>query len=238
MTETSLSITDHAANLHLLSEPLIPDEILFDTDPARLLDLTQIYQDCVPPQGPVPSVVPPPAVLSRDGPLYASIEPTATGGHPLISTGLTVCPYRMTTYCDNDISSVDTYFGVQIHHPRFLVCVGAPESAWLLGRPPAEWLQVMDRRDALIAAVQLQRDAVLMASKLTVLNQYVVALHRMSTEVLQCEHFPSRAVDDAAPVPRILWASTQMAAMGIWHPCLALYRFILNLELLQCCIYV
>ena len=83
--------------------------------------------------------------------------------------------------------------------------MGAPESAQLLDRPPAEWLQVMDRRDALIAALQLQRDARLMASNLTVLNQYVIALHRMSTEVLQSvfgqEFFPSRAVDDAAPVP-------------------------------------
>ena len=157
-TLTSLSITDHAANLHLLSEPLIPlpDAILLDTDPARLPDLT--HQDFVPPQGPVSSVAPPPAVLAWEGPFHASIEPTATGNHPLISTGLTGCPYRMTTYRGNDIANVDTSFGVQIHHPQFLECVGAPETAQLLGRPPAEWLQIINRRDALIAAVQLQFD--------------------------------------------------------------------------------
>ena len=125
----------------------------------------------------------------------------------------------MTTYRESDLASVDTSFGVQIHHPRFLECVGAPESARLLGRPPAEWLQVMDRREALIAAVQLQWDAGLMASNLTVLNQYVVALHRMSTEALQCvfgqEYFRLQAVYDAAPVPRVLWASTQMAAIRL-----------------------
>ena len=66
----------------------------------------------------------------------------------------------MTAYRENDLASVDTSFGVQIHHPRCLECVGAPGSAWLLGCPPAEWLQVMDRRDALIAALQLQWDAV------------------------------------------------------------------------------
>ena len=90
----------------------------------------------------------------------------------------------MTTYREDDRASVDTSFGVQIHHPRFLECVGAPESARLLDRPPTEWLRAMDRQDTLIAAVQLQRDAGLMASNLTVLNQYVVGLHHMSTEVM------------------------------------------------------
>ena len=52
-----------------------PNVILLDTDPARLLDMTQTYQDCVPP----------PAVLSQEGPFDASIEPTATGRHPLIN---------------------------------------------------------------------------------------------------------------------------------------------------------
>ena len=60
-----------------------------------------------------------------------------------------------------------------------------------------------------------------MVSNLTVLNQYVVTLHRMSMEVMQCvfsqEYFPSRAVDDAAPVPHVHRASTQIAAMGLWR---------------------
>ena len=92
----------------------------------------------------------------------------------------------MTTYHEHDLASVDTHFSVHIHHPRFLECVGAPQSARLLGRPPVEWLQVMDRRDGLIAAVQLQWDTGLTASNRTVLNQYVVALHHMSMEVMQC----------------------------------------------------
>ena len=61
----------------------------------------------------------------------------------------------MTTYHEEDVAHVDTSFGVQLHHPRFLECIGAPESAWLLGRPPAEWLQVMDPNDVLVAAMQL-----------------------------------------------------------------------------------
>ena len=32
------------------------------------------------------------------------------------------------------------------------------------------------------------------------------------------EFFPSGAVNDAAPVPHVLRASTHMAAMGTWQP--------------------
>ena len=111
-----LSITDHVANLHLLSEPLmpLPDAILLETELARLLDLMQTYRYFVPPQGPVPSVAPPPAALSRKGLFDASIEPTAIDDNPLISTGLTGCAYRMTTYREKDPASVDTSFGVHM----------------------------------------------------------------------------------------------------------------------------
>ena len=61
-----------------------------------------------------------------------------------------------------------------------------------------------------------------------VLHQYAIALHRMSTEVLDTmfgqEFFPSGAVDDAALVPRILRASTQMDAMGLWRPPVGPFR--------------
>ena len=73
-----------------------------------------------------------------EGPFDASTEPAATSSHPLISAGLTGCPYCMTSYREEDIASID--FGVQAHHPRFLESVGAPESTRLLGRPPVEWL--------------------------------------------------------------------------------------------------
>ena len=62
----------------------------------------------------------------------------------------------MTSYREEDIASVN--FVVQVHHPWFLESVGALESARLLGRPPVEWLQVMDHRDTLYATLQLQRD--------------------------------------------------------------------------------
>ena len=120
------------------------------------------------------------------------------------------------------MADIDPTFGVQLHHPRFLECIGAPESARLLGRSPAKWVQVMKCQDVLVAALELQRDAGLMASNLSALNQHVTSLHRMSTEVMQFVFghgfFPSGAVDDAAPVPRVHRAATQMAAMGLWRP--------------------
>ena len=52
-----------------------------------------------------------------------------------------------------DLASVDTAFGVQIHHPQFVECVGAPESARLLdrcygppGRPPSGVATTKGRR--------------------------------------------------------------------------------------------
>ena len=199
------------AGLHLLSEPLIPlpDMVFLHADPTLLLDLAQSYNNCILTHEPVALVSPPSAFLSREGPLDASTEPAAISNHPLISAGLTGCPYRMTTYRKADLASVDTSFGVQIHHPRFLECIGAPESARLLGQPPAEWLSIMDSRDALRATFQLQREAGLMSSNLTVYTNMRPCLAR--------SYIPVGVVEEAAPVARVLRASTQMEVMGLWQ---------------------
>ena len=133
----------------------------------------------------------------------------------------------MTSYHEDDHSSVDFTFGVRmhVHQPRFLEWVGVPESTRLLSRPSAEWLQVMNRRDTLHAALQLQRDGSLMSSNLTVMHQYVIALHKMSTEVFHSmfgrEFFPSGAVNDAVRVPhvpRALGNSQLIRVVPIWIP--------------------
>ena len=58
----SLSISDDTADLQLMMPPFIPlpDMILVQTDPALLMQLTQAYQDFLPPQAPVPAFNPPP----------------------------------------------------------------------------------------------------------------------------------------------------------------------------------
>ena len=215
---TSLSITDYAADLALLSQPLIPLLEVMMLKPAPAEVWPNSYPGCQPSAAPALSVDP---VLSREGPFSAFSEPADTSDHPLISFGLTGCPYRVTTYREEDVVQMDTSFGMQLHHPRFLECISTPESARLLGCPPAEWLQVMDHQEVLVAAMQLQRGAGLMASNLTVLSQYVTSLHRMSTEVMQSvfgrEYFPSQSINDAAPVPQVNRTFTQMAAMGLWR---------------------
>ena len=96
------------------------------------------------------------------------------------------------------------------------------------GRPsppgyfPAERVRTMNRQDVMAATLQLQRDAGIMASKLQVLDQYVMSLNQMSSEVLHLafglEVFPVHAVNSRGPVPRVHHAATQMAAMGLWRP--------------------
>ena len=144
-----------------------------------------------------------------------------------MSTRLTGCLYRMTTYREADLASFDTSFDVQIHHPRFLECVGAPESDRLLGRPPAEWLSVMDRRDALrgIATAEGRQACVIELDGITPIGDCVTPhidggpAHRVWPGA-----FPFGGIDDAAPVPHVLWVSTQMEALALWCPSVGLVR--------------
>ena len=117
---------------------------------------------------------------------------------------------------------MDPAYGLQLHDPRFLEYVGAPESARLLSRIPGYWLHHMDRDQAVSAALQLQHDAGLMMSNLQVLGQFVTSLNRMSSEVLQLlfghDQYPSEAIQSVAPSPRARRAAHCMAAMGLWRP--------------------
>ena len=57
---------------------------------------------------------------SREGSFDAYCAPLDTGDHPLVSTGLPGCPYRMTSYAGTNAADVNPAYGIQIHHPRFL----------------------------------------------------------------------------------------------------------------------
>ena len=67
--------------------------------------------------------------ISREGPFDASASPMDTADGPLISTGLPGCPFRITSYTGTARSDADGTYGLQLHHPRFLEFIGAPESA-------------------------------------------------------------------------------------------------------------
>ena len=146
----------------------------------------------------------------------------ATTPHPRIGDSRGGCAYRFTTYRDYDYAVQDGHFCVQMHHLWFLEWVGAPESTCLLSRAPSEWIRSMTRVQSLDAARQLQREACLITSNLSVLDQYALCLHGMASEMLElvvgCHDFPAAVMDTAGPVPRVHRASIHMEAMGMWRP--------------------
>ena len=131
------------------------------------------------------------------------------------------CLYWLTSYDQAELADVDPAYGLQLHHPRFLEYIGAPESAHLLSLPPGHWLRTMDREEAVMAALQLQHGVGLMMSNLQALGQFVMSLNHMSSEVMWLAfgqaRFPSDAVQAVSPSPRVRRAAHYMAAMGLWH---------------------
>ena len=95
--------------------------------------------------------------VSREGPFDAYSSPMDTGDSPLITTGLPGCPYRITSYNGPAVADTNPAFGMQLHHPRFLEFIGAPESAQLLYHSPVFWKQCLGEEDALAAAVSLRQ---------------------------------------------------------------------------------
>ena len=72
----------------------------------------------------------------------------------------------------------------------------------------AVWIHSMSRLQTVDAARQLQHDACLMTSNLNVLDQYILCLQGMASELLELvvghHDFLSMVVDSTAPVPRVL----------------------------------
>ena len=120
------------------------------------------------------------------------------------------------------VADADPAYGIQMHHPRFLEFIGAPESARLLFRSLAFWVQNMDREEAVVAAINIQRDAGMMSSNLQIIGQFVTSLQRMSAEVLSLAMgpvvFPCSAVAALSPMSRTPRAANYMSAMGLWRP--------------------
>ena len=72
------------------------------------------------------------ADIAREGPFDAFASPMDTADSPLVTTGLPGCPYRITSYNGPALSDMNLAFALQLHHPRFLEFIVAPESARLL----------------------------------------------------------------------------------------------------------
>ena len=78
----------------------------------------------------------------------------------------------------------------------------------------------VSRVQTIDAARQHHRDACLMTSNLTILDQYVLCIQGTATKLLELtlggHDFPSAAVSSAAPVPHVGHASIHMEAVGLW----------------------
>ena len=152
--------------------------------------------------------------VSREGPFDAYTSPIYTGDSALITTGLSGCPYRITSYTGPAVADTNPVLGMQLHHPRFLEFIGAPESARLLYHSPGFWIKRLGEEDALVAAVGLQWDAGIILSNLQILSQFVTSLHRMSSEMLALGMgrvvFPSEEVAALSTTPRAPRAAEYM----------------------------
>ena len=160
--------------------------------------------------------------IAREGPFDADTTLMDTEDSPLINASMPGCPFRMTSYTGPATVDADTRYGLQLHHPRFLEFIGAPESARLLNQSPSFWVDRLGQDSAMAAAVNLQRDAGFMMTNLQILGQFVMSLHRMSAEMLSIGVdnvvFPVDEVDRLSVRPRAQRAATYMSAMGLWRP--------------------
>ena len=159
--------------------------------------------------------------LSREDPFDVHQDRLASGASPRVLDGMPGCQYRMTSYDEeNGGPDFSPAYGIQLHDPRLLEYVGAPESARLLSRSPEYWLHQLGHEKTLAAALQLQHDAGLILSNVQVLQQFVTSLNRTSSEVMRVafgrEPFPADAMQQVVPSYRVCRAAHYMAAMGLW----------------------
>ena len=92
--------------------------------------------------------------LSREGPFDIHWHRLHSDASPRSCQDSQGCSFRITSY-DLEIDGCDSSpeYGVQLHDPRLLEYVGAPESARLLSRSPEYWVQHMGREKTLSAAL-------------------------------------------------------------------------------------
>ena len=152
----------------------------------------------------------------------AAAPPMNLGDGWLLETGLPGCPYRFSESGGLTFTDGNPVYGLQLHHPRFLEFVGAPESARLLDCSPTFCVDQLGKEQAMAAAINLQRDVGVMLSDLQILSQFAMALNRMSFSMMALglgqSLFPRAEVDDLSPAPRAARAASYMSAMGLWHP--------------------
>ena len=151
-----------------------------------------------------------------------AVPPEVAEKARMTDSGIPGCPYRFLESDELPFIDGTPVYGLQLHHPRFLELVGAPESARLLDRTPLYWVEEMGKERAMVAADTLQRDAGVMLSNLQILSQFAMVLNRMSFSMmalgLDRSEFPGAEVDALSPAPRARRAAPYISAMGLWRP--------------------
>ena len=131
-------------------------------------------------------------------------SPIASGEGRLLETELPGCPYRFSESGELSFTDGNPAYGLQLHHPRFLELVGAPESARILDCSPTFWVDQLGKEQAMTAAINLQRDAGVMLSNLQILSQFAMAMNRMSFSMMTLglgqSLFPRVEVDDSGGI--------------------------------------
>ena len=132
-----ITLLDRSTDLSLLAIPLLPlpDGLLLVPVTASDQPSTSIEHPL--PREQLPHVASPRRDLSREGPFDTYCTPSDTGDLRRTAE----LPYRMTSYASTDITDVDSVYGLQLHHPRFLEFIGASESARFLTRASGHWLR-------------------------------------------------------------------------------------------------
>ena len=156
---------------------------------------------------------PPNSAFMMDSVIQTVLAETSVADPPvmaekarMVKSGLPGCPYRFLESGGLPFTDGNPAYGLQLHHPRFLELVGAPESARLLDCAPSFWVEELGNEGAMAAAATLQRDAGVMLSNLQLLSQFAMALNRMSFSMMALDLgrllFPGAEVDALAPAPR------------------------------------
>ena len=159
----------------------------------------------------------------REGPFDIHQDNSRSVPSPRLLQDTQGCLFQMTSYdVESDGPNFAPEHGVQLHDPRLLEYVGAPESARLTSRSPEYWVHHMGREKTMSSALQLQHDAGLILSNVQVLQQLVTSLNRTSSDMLLAVHgrqpFPSSATQQVMPACRVRRAAHYMMAMGLWRP--------------------
>ena len=130
------------------------------------------------------------------------------------------CPYRFLEFGELPFTDGNPAYGLQLHHPRFLELVGAPESARLLDCAPSFWKSWVSRGNGGCRNFATGRRCYVVESTDTIpvcygIEQDVIFNYGLGPQTIVVS---GAEVDALAPALRSHRAAPYMSAMGLWRP--------------------